>query len=149
VAERVCKLVKAEAPPGVYVTCDYDPSIPDIQADPDQLIQAMLNITRNAVQALQGQGEIILRTRVQRQVVIGHRRYRLAVRMDVIDNGPGIPADMMEKVFYPMVSGRPGGTGLGLSIAQSLVHQHGGTIQCTSRPSETVMSLLLPLEEPE
>ncbi len=149
VAERVCKLVQAEAPEGVSFSCDYDPSIPEFDADPDLLIQAMLNIARNAVQAVGREGEICVRTRVQRQANIGPRHHRLAVRMDIVDNGPGIDRDLMEKVFYPMVSGRSGGTGLGLSIAQSLVQQHGGLVQCSSRPGETVMSIVLPLENGE
>ncbi len=121
VAERVCKLVKAEAPEAVSFSCDYDPSIPEIDADPDLLIQAILNIARNAVQAVGEEGEICLRTRVQRRANVGHRHHRLAVRMDIVDNGPGIDRELLEKVFYPMVSGRSGGTGLGLSIAQSLI----------------------------
>lgn len=149
VAERVCKLVKAEAPEAVSFSCDYDPSIPEIDADPDLLIQAILNIARNAVQAVGEEGEICLRTRVQRRANVGHRHHRLAVRMDIIDNGPGIDRDLMQKVFYPMVSGRSGGTGLGLSIAQSLIQQHGGLVHCSSRPGETVMSILLPLENGE
>lgn len=149
VAERVCTLVKAEAPSGVRVRCDYDPSIPDLTADPDMLIQAMLNIMRNAVQALGDRGLIQVRTRVQRQVAIGQKFYRLALRVEVIDNGPGIPADLVDRIFYPMVSGRADGTGLGLSIAQSLIQQHGGLIHCASQPGETVMTILLPLEDSE
>ncbi len=149
VAERVCRLVKAEAPEAVSFSCDYDPSIPEIEADPDLLIQAILNIARNAVQAVGGEGEICVRTRIQRQANVGHRHHRLAMRMDIVDNGPGIDRDLLEKVFYPMVSGRSGGTGLGLSIAQSLIQQHGGLVQCSSRPGETVMSIVLPLENGE
>jgi two-component system nitrogen regulation sensor histidine kinase GlnL len=149
VAERVCTLVKAEAPSGICIRCDYDPSIPDIIADPDMLIQAMLNIARNAVQALGEGGTIQVRTRVQRQVTIGQKFHRLALRLDVVDNGPGIPPDLVDRIFYPMVSGRPDGTGLGLSIAQSLIQQHGGLIHCTSNAGETVMTILLPLEDSE
>ena len=149
VAERVCTLVKAEAPSGIHIRCDYDPSIPDIVADPDMLIQAMLNIARNAVQALGEQGIIQVRTRVQRQVTIGQRFHRLALRLDVVDNGPGIRPELLDRIFYPMVSGRPEGTGLGLSIAQSLIQQHGGLIHCTSDAGETVMTILLPLEDSE
>lgn len=149
IADRVCRLLKAECTEGVSFNCDYDPSIPEIKADPDLLIQAMLNIARNAVQAVGREGQISLRTRVHRQVNIGGHLHRLVVRMDIIDNGPGIEPDMLEKVFYPMVSGRPGGSGVGLSIAQSLIQQHGGVIQCTSRSGETVMSILLPLENGE
>lgn len=147
VLERVRGVVLAEVPVGVEIIRDYDPSIPDFNADPDQLIQALLNIVRNAVQAIDGSGEITLRTRVQRQFTIGQHRYKLAARVDVIDNGPGIPADMLESIFYPMVTTRPEGTGLGLSIAQSLVQQHDGLIECTSRPGRTVFAVLLPLEK--
>lgn len=131
--------------PGVRIIRDYDPSIPDFQADQDQLIQAVLNIVRNAVQSIGTAGDITLRTRIQRQATINQQRYKLAVRIDIVDNGPGIPADMLESIFYPMVTGRPEGTGLGLSIAQSLINQHQGLIECTSRPGQTIFTLLLPL----
>ncbi len=147
VLERVRGVVLAEVRVGVTIIRDYDPSIPDFNADQDQLIQALLNIVRNAVQAIDGSGEITLRTRVQRQFTMGQHRYKLAARVDVIDNGPGIPADMLESIFYPMVTTRPEGTGLGLSIAQSLVQQHDGLIECTSRPGRTVFTVLLPLEK--
>jgi two-component system, NtrC family, nitrogen regulation sensor histidine kinase GlnL len=146
VLEHVRSLVQAEAPPRVRILRDYDPSIPNMLADPEQLIQAVLNLVRNAVQAVGGEGEIILRTRTQRQFTIGHQRHRLVARIDVIDNGPGIPPEMIEHIFYPMVTTRAEGTGLGLSIAQSLVNQQGGLIECTSRPGRTVFTLLLPLE---
>jgi len=146
VVERVRTLAAAEAPTGVKIIRNYDPSIPDFEADPDQLIQAILNIVRNALQAVGEKGEIILRTRSMRQATIGHHRYKLAVRIDVIDNGPGIPPEMVENIFFPMVTGRPDGTGLGLPIAQDLVNQHRGLIECTSEPGKTVFSLLLPLE---
>lgn len=161
VLERVRSVVLADTPSGrvdhihansvntalggLRIIRDYDPSIPDFQADQDQLIQAVLNIVRNAVQAVGDTGDIILRTRVQRQATINQQRYKLAVRIDIVDNGPGIPADMLESIFYPMVTGRPEGTGLGLSIAQSLINQHQGLIECTSRPGQTTFTLLLPL----
>lgn len=145
VLERVRKLVVAEAPQGIVIRRDYDPSIPPVQADPNQLIQAVLNIVRNAVQALGESGTIILRTRVQRQFTIGQRRYKLVLRLEVADNGPGIPSEVQEHLFYPMVTGRAHGTGLGLSIAQSLINQHGGLIEARSEPGETVFTLLLPL----
>lgn len=148
VLERVRSVVLAEVPVGVRIIRDYDPSIPDFQADQDQLIQAVLNIVRNAVQAVGDAGEIILRTRIQRQVTISQRRYKLAVRIDIIDSGSGIAPDMLENIFYPMVTGRPEGTGLGLSIAQSLINQHQGVIECISRPGQTTFTLLLPLAEP-
>jgi two-component system nitrogen regulation sensor histidine kinase GlnL len=146
VVERVHSLAAAEAPPGVAIVRDYDPSIPDFMADPDQLIQALLNIVRNALQAVGPSGEIILRTRSIRQATIGHQRHKLAVRIDVMDNGPGIPPEMLEHIFFPMVTGRPDGTGLGLPIAQDLVNQHRGLIEYSSEPGHTVFTLLLPIE---
>ena len=146
VVERVRTLAVAEAPPGVQIIRDYDPSIPDFMADPDQLIQAVLNIVRNALQAVGQRGEIILRTRSLRQGTIGHQRHKLAVRLDIIDNGPGIAPQMLESIFFPMVTGRPDGTGLGLPIAQDLVNQHRGLIECSSEPGKTVFTLLLPIE---
>lgn len=147
VLEQVCSLIQAEAGSGVTLVRDYDPSIPTLNADPDQLVQAVLNIVRNAVQALEGQGEVTLRTRVERQLTIGQRRNRLVVCIDVLDSGPGIPPEILERVFMPMISGRSGGTGIGLSIAQSLIHQHKGMIECASRPGETLFRIRLPLED--
>jgi two-component system nitrogen regulation sensor histidine kinase GlnL len=144
VLERVRQLVEAEA--GLAIDADYDPSIPDLVGDRDQLIQAMLNLLRNAVQSVDGEGRVAIRSRSHRQVTIGQQRHRLVIGIDVIDDGPGIPAEMVESIFYPMVTGRVGGTGLGLSIAQELIHRHGGLIECTSRPGETVFRVLLPLE---
>lgn len=149
VVEHVRNLVEAEAPDGVRIQRDYDPSIPPLRADPDQLVQALLNIVRNALQAVGDQGAIVLRTRTQRQFTIGARRHKLVARIDVVDDGPGIPPELRESIFYPMITGRAGGTGLGLSIAQSLVNQHGGLIECTSRPGHTEFTLLLPLECPD
>lgn len=145
VLEHVRNLVRAEVPEGLRVHRDYDPSIPEMQADADQLVQVVLNIVRNAVQALDGQGNITLRTRVMRQYTIGQHKHRLVLSIEVIDDGPGIPADIMERVFYPLVTGRAEGTGLGLSIAQSLTQQHSGIVECNSRPGRTVFAILLPL----
>lgn len=133
-------------PEGINIIRNYDPSIPELYADPDQLIQAVLNIVRNAMQALDGNGEITLRSRTQRQFTIGNQRHKLVARIDISDNGPGIPPNLRDELFYPMVTGRADGTGLGLSIAQSLVNQHGGLIECTSKTGETVFTLFLPLE---
>lgn len=146
VLERVRVLVQAEAAPGIRIDTHYDPSIPDLQGDPDQLIQALLNIVRNAAQALDESGEITLQTRIERQFTIGNHRHRLVVRVDIIDNGPGIPPAMIEQIFYPMVTGRADGSGLGLSIAQTLINQHGGLVECTSEPGHTEFTVRLPLE---
>lgn len=149
VLEYVRNLVRVECPPGVHVDSDYDPSIPPLSADRDQLVQVMLNIVRNAVQAVGERGHIVLRTRIDRQVTIGGTRHKLVARIEVVDDGPGIPKALQERMFFPMVSGHAQGTGLGLSIAQSIVHQHGGLIECHSRPGNTEFRILLPLEMPD
>jgi two-component system, NtrC family, nitrogen regulation sensor histidine kinase GlnL len=145
VLERVRQLVEAESSGGLGIVCDYDPSIPDIRADRDLLIQAVLNIVKNAVQALDGSGTIVLKTRIQRNLAIGRQHHKLAVKVDIIDDGSGIDPDIMERIFYPMITGRADGTGLGLSIAQSLINQHNGLIECHSEPNNTVFSILLPI----
>lgn len=145
ITERVRTLIDAEAPSGVVIDRDYDPSIPELEADPALLIQALLNVVRNAVQAVDGAGRVLITTRVHRQYTIGQRRHRLVVRIEVRDNGSGIPDALKGMVFYPMVTGRTDGTGLGLSIAQSLVNQHGGLIECQSEPGSTTFSILLPV----
>ena len=142
--ERVRRLIHAEYA-GVRVRRDYDTSLPDVTGDREQLIQAILNIVRNAAQAMAGQGEIVLRTRALRQVTLAKKRYRLALELQVIDNGPGIPETIREKIFYPLVSGREGGSGLGLTLAQSFVHQHSGSIEVESRPGRTCFAIRLPL----
>lgn len=147
VLERVANLVGAEAPEGVTLDRDYDPSIPLLEGDPDQLIQALLNLVRNSLKAIGTNGTITLRTRTQRQITIGHERHKLVLVIEVIDNGPGIPKEMMEKIFYPMITGGGDGTGLGLSIAQSLINRHDGLIECSSEPGHTVFRVLLPLEK--
>ncbi len=147
VLERVRHLAVAEAPAGVQILRDYDPSIPDLPAAGDQLIQALLNLVRNALQALGESGEITLQTRSQRRFTIGDRQHRLVARIDVIDNGPGIAPELQDQIFYPMVTGRAEGTGIGLPIAQNLVNQHGGLIECSSEPGRTVFTVWLPLEE--
>jgi two-component system nitrogen regulation sensor histidine kinase GlnL len=144
VLEHVRSLVDAENYPGLVLKREFDPSIPELMADSELLVQAALNLVRNAAQA--GARTIVLRSRVQRQFTIGHARYKLAIRIDIIDDGPGIPADMQSKIFYPMVTGRADGTGLGLPIAQSLINQHSGIIEFTSQPGNTVFSIFLPLE---
>jgi two-component system nitrogen regulation sensor histidine kinase GlnL len=152
ILERVRSLLKAEFPQTLTVCRDYDTSLPDLVGDREQLIQAILNIARNAAQAIKAQsssspvaGQITLRTRVARQVTLAKKRHRLALEVQVIDNGPGIPDDIRERMFYPLVSGREGGSGLGLTLAQSFVQQHQGTIECESRPGYTCFSIRMPL----
>ena len=146
VLERARDLVMAEASGELHFHYDYDPSLPELQADPDLLIQAVLNIVRNAAQALGNAGDITMRTRIQRNFNIGARKHRLVARVDIKDNGPGIDEALRKQVFYPMITGRSDGTGLGLSIAQALISRHQGLIECSSRPGETVFTILLPLE---
>ena len=145
VLERVRQLVKAESTAELAIIRDYDPSLPEFYADHDQLIQTVLNIVRNAKQALIGKGKIILRTRSERQVTIDHVYHRYVLKLDIIDDGPGIDPEFIEQIFYPMVTGRADGTGLGLSIAQTIVAQHDGLLECNSKPGETIFTLLLPL----
>jgi len=147
ILERVRSLLTAEFPGSLRMRRDYDTSLPELVGDREQLIQAVLNIARNAAQAMGGEGEIIMRTRSLRQVTLAKKRYRLAMEIKVIDNGPGIPDDIRERMFYPLVSGRDGGNGLGLTIAQNFVQHHHGTIDCTSRPGMTAFVLRLPIEQ--
>jgi len=151
VLEHVRQLIQAETPDdkgdnkGTRFKLDYDPSLPEIMADTDMMIQAVLNITKNAIQALDGEGQITFKTRPLRHFTIGHTHHRLVLKTDIIDNGPGIAEALQAHIFFPMVSGRADGSGLGLSIAQTLINQHDGLIKMTSRPGETVFSIYLPL----
>lgn len=152
--ERVRSLIANQTKKKIKITRDYDLSLPDVKADRDQLIQVMLNISVNAIQAItenksfftDQEPELILRTRIQRLVTINGVLNRSAVRVDIEDNGPGIPESILESVFYPLVTGRAKGTGLGLSIAQNIMHQHNGMIECQSVPGKTMFSLYLPWE---
>jgi len=145
VLERVRSVVLAEMPAGLTIRRDYDISLPALIGDKEQLIQAMLNIVRNAAQALQGSGTIVLRTRIARQVTLVKRRHRLAAMVQIIDDGPGIPSELQDKIFYPLVSGRADGHGLGLTLAQDYVNQHHGAIEFDSEPGRTCFTVLLPL----
>jgi len=145
VCERVCALVLAEWPQGLRIERDYDASLPSVRGDPEQLIQALLNLVRNAAQALAGRGSIRLVTRIARQVTIDRRRHRLALDLHVIDDGPGVDPEIRERIFFPMVSARPDGVGLGLTLAQNLILRHGGVIECESQPGHTDFRILLPL----
>jgi two-component system nitrogen regulation sensor histidine kinase GlnL len=143
--EHIRSLLLAEGKSNINIVRDYDPSIPELEADPDQLIQALLNITRNAYQALNEEGTITLRTRIERKYTLGKQRYDLVARIEIIDDGPGIPEEMRDNIFFPMVTGRAEGTGLGLSIAQSLIQQHDGLVEVYSVPGCTVFAVLLPI----
>ena len=154
VCERVRSLILAEFPQGVRIERDYDVGLPELRGDPEQLIQAVLNIARNAAQAILGarrglgqdsQGQIILRTRVARRVTLARRFHKLALELQVVDDGPGIPAEIRDQIFYPLVSGREGGTGLGLTLAQTFVQQHQGVVECESQPGRTSFRIVLPL----
>ncbi len=150
VCERVRSLILAEFPKGLRVVRDYDSSLPEFRGDREQLIQAVLNIAHNAAQALadriaSGDAEIIFKTRVGRQVTFGKQRYRLALELHVIDNGPGVPDSIKDRIFFPLVSGRDGGSGLGLTLAQTFVQQHHGLIECESAPGYTDFKILIPL----
>ena len=146
VLERVRSLLLAEFTQ-LDILRDYDISLPDLEGDPEQLIQAVLNIARNAAQAMEGTGHITLKTRVARQVTLAMKRWRHALRLDVIDDGPGIPEDILGQVFLPLVSGREGGSGLGLTLAQSLVQRHEGAIHVESQPGNTRFSIYLPIKD--
>ncbi|MGC9163068.1 MAG: nitrogen regulation protein NR(II) [Thiomonas sp.] len=150
VCERVRTLLLAEFPQGLTIEQDYDASLPEFRGDREQLIQAVLNIARNAAQALQqriavGDAKIVLRTRVARQITVARQRYKLALVLHVVDNGPGIPAELKERIFFPLISGREGGSGLGLTLAQTVVQQHQGTIECDSQPGHTEFRITIPL----
>lgn len=145
--ERIRSLLLAEVKNDIQIRRDYDPSIPDIHADKDMLIQAVLNIVRNAVEALHGSGHIILRSRVLSKFTIGQQRHRLVACIQVIDDGPGVPEEIRERIFFPMVTSRANGSGLGLAITQTLIEQHNGLVEFESEPGKTVFSIFLPIEE--
>ncbi|MEO1867916.1 MAG: nitrogen regulation protein NR(II) [Methylococcales bacterium] len=145
ILNRVHKLVQNEHDQ-ITIEKDYDPSIPLINADRNMLIQAFLNIVQNATQAIDKQGRITLSTRICRQLTIGRHRYKLVLKASITDDGVGIDPDMINQIFYPMITTRADGTGLGLPIAQSLINQHNGIIECTSMPNNTIFSIYIPVE---
>ncbi|GLO59545.1 two-component system sensor histidine kinase NtrB [Vibrio sp. MACH09] len=147
VLEKVRQLVELESGSKVIIDRDYDPSLPDLLIDADQIEQALLNIVSNAAQILSGQQDarITLKTRTVHQANIHGQRYKLSARIEIIDNGPGIPTKLQDTLFYPMVSGREGGTGLGLSISQNLIDQHKGKIDVESWPGRTTFTIYLPI----
>ncbi len=145
--DHVYRLARAEAPPAVAIERDYDPSLPPLTLDRDLIVQAMLNLARNAVQALGERGVLTMRSRALTHATIGAERHRVVASLQFEDNGPGVPAELGETIFYPLVTARAGGTGLGLAVAQDIATRHGGIIEFDSRPGRTVFSLLLPREE--
>ena len=150
VCERVRSLILAEFPKGLCVVRDYDTSIPDFRGDKEQLIQVVLNLAHNAAQVLAeriatGDACITFKSRIARQITFGKKRYRLALELHVVDNGPGVPDEIKDRIFYPLVSGREGGSGLGLTLAQTFVQQHDGTIECESQSGRTEFKILIPL----
>jgi two-component system nitrogen regulation sensor histidine kinase GlnL len=149
ICEHVHYLLRGEARSTVLVERDYDPSVPEGAFDKNQLVQALLNLARNALQAVGDRGRITLRTRIVGNAYIGLERHRLAVRVEVEDDGPGVPDAIRGSLFYPLVTGRPNGTGLGLAVAQEIVTRNGGAIEFQSQPGRTVFTILMPLEAKE
>lgn len=145
VLEKVNQLVNFNNPKKIILQRDYDPSIPDIEFDEDKIQQTILNIVNNAIQAIDSNSTILLKTRIASNQIINGKRIKLGVQISIIDYGPGIPIDIQDTLFYPMVSGRSNGTGLGLSICQTLINQHQGKLLCTSRPGKTEFTILLPI----
>jgi two-component system nitrogen regulation sensor histidine kinase GlnL len=145
ITEHVGKLIEAEKSEDIALVRDYDPSLPTMIADRDQLIQAFLNLAKNAMQALEGSGQLIIRTRALVNYTLGGQKHRVVLSLEVEDDGPGVPDDLKDTIFYPLVTGRDTGTGLGLTIAQDLVSRNGGLIEFSSRPGSTVFQVRLPL----
>ena len=144
ILQYVWHLINADSKSGCKLICDYDPSLPEILADRESLVQVFLNLIRNAIQAMNDTGDIILRTRVAQKVTIAQRMYKLCLKVEIIDDGPGVPEDLIDRIFYPMITTRPDGSGLGLPIAQSLIQKHGGIIEYHRINQQTVFTVLLP-----
>jgi len=145
--EYVIRIIEAEEPKKLTFVRDYDPGLPLIDLDRDQIVQAFLNLVRNAAAALDGQGTITLRSRAVTNFTIGDKRHRVIASIEIEDDGPGIPPDMQDSVFYPLVTSRPDGTGLGLPAAQELLSRHGGLIEFESRPGRTAFFIRVPLQQ--
>ena len=143
--EYVVRLIDIDDQRQISIHRDYDPSLPDIRLDRDQIVQAFLNLVRNAIAALEGQGRLTLRSRAVTNFTIGHTRHRVIASIEIEDDGPGIPANLQDSIFYPLVTSRPEGTGLGLPAAQELISRHGGLIEFESRPGRTVFLMRIPL----
>ena len=145
--EYVIRIIEAEDQRQLTIRRDYDPGLPEIKLDRDQMVQAFLNLVRNAATALDGHGSITLRSRAVTNFTIGDVRHRVIATIEVEDDGPGIPFDLQDSVFYPLVTSRPEGTGLGLPAAQELISRHNGLIEFESRPGRTVFYVRIPLEQ--
>ncbi len=145
--EYVVRIIKAENKPTLKIKRDYDPGLPLIDLDRDHIVQAFLNLVRNAATALEGQGVITLRSRAVLNYTIGNTRHRVIASIEIEDDGPGIPDDLQDSIFYPLVTSRPDGTGLGLPAAQELLSRHGGLIEFESRPGRTVFLVRIPLDQ--
>ena len=144
--EYVLRLVDPEIGPGIRVRRDYDPGLPDMRLDRDQMVQALLNLMQNALTALEGQGHLTIRSRAIMNFTIGETRHPVVASIEIEDDGPGIPADLQDSVFYPLVTSRAEGTGLGLPAAQELISRHGGLIEFESRPGRTVFQVRIPID---
>jgi len=147
IVEHVYRLIRAEGSETIRIERDYDPSLPNVRLDRGQVIQAMLNLARNALQVLDQEGRIVLRTRALTHYTIGTRQHRLVACVEIEDNGPGVPEELRDTLFYPLITGRPGGTGLGLALAQDLVTRQGGLIEYVTAAGRTVFQMLFPIEE--
>jgi two-component system, NtrC family, nitrogen regulation sensor histidine kinase GlnL len=145
--EYVIKLIETGEQRGPTIRREYDPGLPSIDLDRDQMVQALLNLVRNAVAALEGHGTLTLRSRAVTNFTIGNTRHRVIATIEIEDDGPGIPADLQDSVFYPLVTSRAEGTGLGLPAAQELLSRHGGLIEFESRPGRTVFFVRIPLDQ--
>jgi len=147
--EYVVRIIEAEDTSSVVIHRDYDPGLPLMALDRDQMVQAIMNLVRNAAAALDGQGTLILRSRAVSNFTIGNVRHRVIASIEIEDDGPGIPKELQDSVFYPLVTSRPEGTGLGLPAAQELISRHGGLIEFESRPGRTVFFIRIPLDQSE
>ena len=145
--EYVVRVVQAEDHRSLKIKRDYDPGLPLLSLDRDQIIQALMNLVRNATQVLAGHGTVQLRSRAVNNFTIGDTRHRVIASIEIIDDGPGIPRDIQDSIFYPLITGNPEGTGLGLPLAQELISRHGGMIEFESRPGRTVFYVRIPIEQ--
>jgi two-component system nitrogen regulation sensor histidine kinase GlnL len=139
----VLRLAEADAGWAVQLVRDYDPSLPEFDGDADRLQQALWNLVRNAIEA--GATHVTLRTRAEHGLRIGDEVHPIALRLEISDDGRGVPEELAERLFLPLVSGRAEGTGLGLALAQQVAREHRGTLVYRSRPGHTVFTLHLPM----